>query len=143
MPRHVLVAMDYSEQSKEALRKALEDFPEAEITALHVIDFRSSDMGPSGFGTTNAWEDWIGDARQHAEELLAEAEGIAGEYDHEIHTEFDVGEDTSTILDYVGEHDVDHVYIGSHGRHGVARVLLGSVAETVVRRAPVPVTVVR
>ncbi|MEF8791452.1 MAG: universal stress protein, partial [Haloarculaceae archaeon] len=79
----------------------------------------------------------------HAEELLAEAEGTRGEYDHEIHTEVHVGEDTSTRLDYVGEHDVDHVYIGSHGRHGVARVLLGSVAETVVRRAPVPVTVVR
>jgi nucleotide-binding universal stress UspA family protein len=35
------------------------------------------------------------------------------------------------------------VVMGSHGRDGVSRILLGSVAETVVRRAPCPVTVVR
>jgi len=33
--------------------------------------------------------------------------------------------------------------MGSHGREGVSRILLGSVAETVMRRSPVPVTVVR
>ncbi|MFW6265865.1 MAG: universal stress protein, partial [Halanaeroarchaeum sp.] len=44
---------------------------------------------------------------------------------------------------YVEETDVDHVVIGSHGRSGVGRILLGSVAERVVRRSPTPVTVVR
>lgn len=39
--------------------------------------------------------------------------------------------------------DVDHVAVGSHGRSGVSRLLLGSVAESVMRRPPVPVTVVR
>jgi nucleotide-binding universal stress UspA family protein len=143
MTRHVLVAMDYSEQSKAALRAALEDFPGAEVTVLHAVDFRSSDLGPGGFGGANAWEDWLEAAHEHADELLAEAEAIAEEYDREITTEAVVGEDAASVLEYVGDHDVDHVYVGSHGRHGVARVLLGSVAETIVRRAPVPVTVVR
>ncbi|MEF8842030.1 MAG: universal stress protein [Haloarculaceae archaeon] len=143
MSRHVLVAIDYSERSKAALRQAFEDFPDAEITALHVIDFRSSDLGPGGFGDANAWDDWFEDARDHADELLAEVEAIAAEYDREVVTATAVGEDAKTIIEYVGEHDVDHVYVGSHGRTGVMRVLLGSVAETVVRRAPVPVTVVR
>jgi nucleotide-binding universal stress UspA family protein len=43
----------------------------------------------------------------------------------------------------VDEHDVDHVVMGSNGRRGVSRLVLGSVAERVVRGAPVPVTVVR
>lgn len=143
MARHVLVAMDYSEQSETALRRALEDFPEAEITALHVIDFRSSDPDSGGFGDVNAWDDWFESAREHAAELLSTAETIADEFDHGITTETTVGEASRSILEYVGDHDVDHVYVGSHGRHGVARVLLGSVAETVARRSPVPVTIVR
>jgi nucleotide-binding universal stress UspA family protein len=47
------------------------------------------------------------------------------------------------IVDYAEEHDVAHTVVGSHGRTGVTRVLLGSVAENVMRRAPCPVTVVR
>jgi nucleotide-binding universal stress UspA family protein len=41
------------------------------------------------------------------------------------------------------DHDVDGIVMGSHGRSGISRVLLGSVAETAVRRAPCPVTIVR
>jgi len=46
-------------------------------------------------------------------------------------------------VEFAHEGDCDHVIIGSHGREGILRVLLGRVAETVVRRAPMPVTVVR
>jgi len=46
-------------------------------------------------------------------------------------------------VEYAEESDVDHIVIGSHGRSGVSRILLGSVAESVVRRADMPVTVVR
>jgi nucleotide-binding universal stress UspA family protein len=43
------------------------------------------------------------------------------------------------ILEYAVSEDVDLIVLGTHGRHGVRRVLLGSVAETVVREAPCPV----
>jgi nucleotide-binding universal stress UspA family protein len=143
MPEHVLVPFTYDDQSEVALRYALTGFDDAEVTVLHVIDFRSSDHGSGGWGTVNAWDDWLAEARDHAEELLAEAEEIAAEYDREVSTATVVADDARGILEYVGDHGVDHVVIGSHGRHGAARVLLGSVAETVVRRSPVPVTVVR
>jgi nucleotide-binding universal stress UspA family protein len=143
MSTHVLVPMDYSEGSRHALERALTDLPDAEVTVLHVVDFRSSDLGPGGFGTANAWEDWYEAAEAHAEKLLDEAHDIAAEHDRDVATATVVGEDTRSILDYIDEHDVDHVYIGSHGRSGIERILLGSVAETIVRRAPVPVTVVR
>jgi nucleotide-binding universal stress UspA family protein len=47
------------------------------------------------------------------------------------------------ILRYADEHDADLLVMGTHGRRGVDRVLLGSVTERVVRRAPVPVVTVR
>ena len=46
------------------------------------------------------------------------------------------------ILDYVAEHDVDLVVMGTHGRRGLDRLLLGSVTERVVRLADVPVLTV-
>jgi len=48
-----------------------------------------------------------------------------------------------TILEYVDDHKIDLVVMGTHGRHGLDRLLLGSVAEQVVRRAPCPVLTVR
>jgi nucleotide-binding universal stress UspA family protein len=46
------------------------------------------------------------------------------------------------IIDYAKEHDIDLIVIGTHGRGGVTRMLLGSVAEKVVRTAPCPVLTV-
>lgn len=43
------------------------------------------------------------------------------------------------VLDYAAEHDIDLMAMGTHGRSGVSRYLIGSATETVVRRAPVPV----
>jgi nucleotide-binding universal stress UspA family protein len=54
-----------------------------------------------------------------------------------------VGVPHEVILEYVAEHDVDLVVMGTHGRSGVERALLGSVADRVVRTADVPVVTVR
>ncbi|MEF8776370.1 MAG: universal stress protein [Haloarculaceae archaeon] len=144
MPEHVLVPMDYGDLSTKALRRALADYPDAEITVLHVIDYRSTDLGPGGFGESReGLADWLADAREHAADLLEEAEEIAAVEGRSIETDIIVGEVAANILAYVGDHDADIVVMGSHGRSLPARVLLGSVSETVVRRAPVPVLLVR
>jgi nucleotide-binding universal stress UspA family protein len=49
----------------------------------------------------------------------------------------------AAIVEYVEEHDIDVVVVGTHGRTGVDRYLLGSVAEQLIRTAPVPVLTVR
>jgi len=140
----IVVPMDYSDLSEKALRTTCSLHLDAEITVLHVIDFRTSDLGPGGWGETpNTWDDWLNEAREHADELFDRATAIAAEYDVEISTAVDVGEDARTILEHIEEHDIDLVVIGSHGRSLPARILLGGVSETVVRRAPVPVMVVR
>jgi nucleotide-binding universal stress UspA family protein len=47
------------------------------------------------------------------------------------------------IIDYAGEHDVDLIVMGTHGRGALAHLLMGSVAEKVVRLAPCPVLTIR
>ncbi len=53
-----------------------------------------------------------------------------------------VGRPVDQILDYVGDHQVDLVVMGTHGRGMVGHLLIGSVAERIVRRSPVPVLTV-
>jgi nucleotide-binding universal stress UspA family protein len=136
--------MDYSELAEEALRTVLSLHPDAEITVLHVIDFRTSDLGPGGWGDApDEFDVWLEEAREHADGLLGDAEAIAAEYDVDVGTETVVGEDASSILSYVEDHDVDLVVVGTHGRRGLDRYVLGSVAERLVRTSPVPVLTVR
>ena len=64
-------------------------------------------------------------------------------YDAGIETATEVGTVAETVIDYAEEHDIGHIVLGSHGRRGLSRFLLGSVAERVMKRAPGSVTVIR
>jgi len=68
---------------------------------------------------------------------------LAADSDADLETERTVGDPAREIVDYAEDHEIDQIVMGSHGRTGATRLLLGSVAELVVRRSPVPVTVVR
>ena len=142
MAEHVLVAYDGSPRSEAALDHAIGEHADAKITVLSVINPVSAgyiaDVGiPSGA------EQWYRNAKQEAEDLLAEAKERAAAAGVEVETTVGVGRPARAIVEFVEENDVDHVVLGSHGRTGVSRILLGSVAETVMRESPVPVTVVR
>ncbi|ELZ22202.1 universal stress protein [Natrinema limicola] len=144
MARHVLVAVDDSAQSTDALEFACEEYSDATITALYVLDPGDFYAVSGVEGTAMANYDEI--QRHHeerAEQVLEEARRQAAEHDVELETDHVVGSVSRSIVDYADEHDVDHVIVGSHGRTGASRILLGSVAETVARRSPVPVTIVR
>ena len=151
MSKRILVAVDGSEEAAEALRFAAAEWPDADLTALHVINPADSATGAEG-GFPGASDQWYASAKQRGERILSEA---AEAVDRGIDTRLEVGRPTKTILEVaggekpVGEDDdapgepFDHVVLASRGRTGLSRVLLGSVAEGVVRRAEVPVTVVR
>jgi nucleotide-binding universal stress UspA family protein len=142
MADHVLVPIDGSPLSKQAFEHALADHADADISVLYVIDPANAVYEAEGFGVTGA-EQWYELAREQADRVLTEAAERGAEAGVDVTTATEVDRPARAILDYVAEHGVDHVVMGSHGRTGVVRVLLGSVAERVVRRAPVPVTVVR
>jgi universal stress protein A len=54
-----------------------------------------------------------------------------------------VGQPAETIIEQAEIHDVDLIIIGSHGRAGLTRLLMGSVAEAVLRKAPCPVLIIK
>ena len=130
MISRVLVPMDGSETSEQALRYAFEAHPDAEVTVLHVVGGPSSMMG--GMTTLTLADDPEDAARERAEGVLDRAREIATECGGEVETEVMVGSAARTIPDAAEEFDA--VVIGSHS---------GNIAKTVVRRSPVPVTVVR
>jgi len=142
MSKRVLVPIDGSEQSDVALDHVLKEFSEDDITVLHVID-----PGDAGYnvpvGIPGGSEEWYEAAREDARILFDEAQSVAEEYGVTLDTATDTGRPAGTIVEYAEDEGFDHIVMGSHGRSGVSRILLGSVAETVVRRATMPVTVAR
>jgi nucleotide-binding universal stress UspA family protein len=140
MASQILVPMDDSEMSERALQFALETFPDAEITVLHVAGSPTSYMGGA---MSLAISDDIDDAvAERAEPILTRARELAVDAGCEIETEIDLGMPAETIIEHAA--DYDQVIIGSHSRSTLAeRLLLGNVAETVAHESPVPVTIVR
>jgi nucleotide-binding universal stress UspA family protein len=136
-----LVAIDDSPQAQHALEYALSVHDEDEFVLVHVIDYSESITDP-GRGGRGRLEGWYQKAREDAEALFAEAKARTDEHGVSVTTLIRDGKPAGEILDCADEHDVDQIVMGSHGRTGVARVLLGSVAEQVVRRSECPTTVV-
>ena len=142
MAKTVLVAVDGSPQSEDALEHTLEEHPDKEIVALTIID--PAEAGYSVEGAAPDYpQEWRETANEEAESILQQAEEQAEAAGHSIRTASAVGRPAKSIVEYADDQDVDHIVMGSHGRTGMSRILLGSVAETVIRRSDVPVTVVR
>ena len=139
MVSSVLVAMDGSEMAEQALRYALEAYPDASVTVLTVVG------EPSGmFGEATAIalaDDFDESAEEFAHPVLERADAIAAELGREIDTEVGVGHPARSILNRAGEFDT--VVVGSHGGSLSDRLFIGNVAERVSHRSPVPVTIVR
>jgi len=142
MTKRLLVPVDGSDPADTALDFALEEYPDAHLTALSVID--PTDMGYGSIeAAPSTFERLQESAEERTNEVLEEARARAEAAGVELEAETMIGMPSRAIVEWAENHDVDGIVIGSHGRQGVTRVLLGSVAESVVRRSPVPVTVVR
>lgn len=137
----VIVPYDGSPQAEAALEYAVEHHAGGDIVLLYVLDFidASYELSPKA-ELPGYWSEWYENSQEAAEEKFEQAREAV---DHELESETVLGRPAQAIVEYVEEADADAVVMGSHGREGVSRILLGSVAETVVRRSPVPVTVVR
>ena len=138
----ILVPIDGSQQATDALEYALDNFPDDDITVINIID--PIEASYTGQSTVPGYsEEWFEQAKNGAEELFEDAQETADGYGHDLDTTIEVGRPTRTIVEYAEDSGVDQIVMGSHGRSGVSRILLGSVAESVVRRSPMPVTIVR
>lgn len=136
---HILVPTDFSASAEDALGLALElVHPEGTVTLFHSIEIPVAYSGevPEGLGTDldargmRALEQTAEVARRRTSARVATRTRIGT-----------AGAETLHVLER--DPQIDLVVIGSHGRTGIKRVLLGSVAEKVVRHAACPVLVAR
>ncbi|MDL5363176.1 universal stress protein [Halalkalicoccus sp. NIPERK01] len=139
MEKHILVPMTHAEESDKALEYAITNFPDAEFTVIHVIN-PGYQYGVEGYV---GYEQIMEQERRKANELFGKATEIAASHGVTITTEQLTGHTPTTILQYADEQQADQIVLGSRGRGGISRLLLGSVAEAVTRRSSIPVTIVR
>lgn len=144
MTGHILVPVDQGDPADRAFELAMETFPEASIRVLYVVSPAETAYLTGG---ERPFRKRFDEALEEATSFLdrfaerGEAAGVEVVTDHQV--AYEGGREARAILDYLDDHEIDHIVMGSHGRTGASRVLLGSVAERVVRRSPIPVTVVR
>jgi nucleotide-binding universal stress UspA family protein len=140
----LLVPTDFSETSEAALKYG-KAFAEAFGATLHVIHVIEDPYGQpwavESYGVSFAalQEEWIKEAGKRIETLLSEAERQA----LRAVTTTILGHPVMEILRYAGDQRIDLIVMGTHGRGPLGHVVMGSVAERVVRKAPCPVLTVR
>ena len=118
---------------------ALAERFDATVHVLSVIDTRNRFESPTGGLSTEAWHEAESERAQRAVETTVAA--LSPDLPVEATTV--EGVPKTAILDYVDDEGMDLVVMGTHGRTGLDHYLIGSVAEQVVRRSPVPVVTVR
>jgi universal stress protein A len=141
--QHFLVPVDFSEYSDRALDYAIAwaQQLQARLTLLHIIH----DVMPIGVGDmasglpTSYLQDLEADAKQEMERYRQRVQEAGLEVDMVV----EHGVPFQGIVDAARDRQVDLIVAGTHGRTGLQHVLLGSVAEKVVRLAPCPVLVAR
>jgi nucleotide-binding universal stress UspA family protein len=141
--KRILVPTDFSEASAVALRygQALTERFGASLHLLHVIEDRFI-PGPAAEGympLPGYFEEMERNAREQLDKMLR-----AAEVEKRQATLFTKrGSPFLEIVRYAKSQDIDVIVMGTHGRGPIAHMLMGSVAEKVVRKAPCPVLTVR
>lgn len=145
MFKHILFATDGSAASEGAAKLAvnLARVHGARLTALFVVDYPEFGMGEE---SPTAFKNFMASAMELAGEAHGKLQALctAGSPAVDFHPK--IIEDTTApdgITRAAREDGVDLVVVGSHGRTGLARLMLGSVASKVVAESPVPVLVAR
>ena len=139
MVKRVLVAIDDSGPATAAVEYALSRFSTTDITVLHVLDIVDADDMRQRVLATDCNKQR--DAAEHtAETVLRTARAYAEASGTEITTVTTAGRPAHQIRAYAEENDIDRIVMGTHGRSGLARLLLGSLSDLVSGQSSIPVT---
>lgn len=141
---NLLLPTDFSDCADHALTQAI-DLAERFGATLHILHV-VNEMDPDWYGLTTS-QDEAGALREAIEDTaLQRLHEIAPDEAHRdfetvisLQLSFDVA---GTINEYVDERAVDLIVMGTHGRQGLERLMLGNVADKLIRHAPCPVLTV-
>ncbi|AXG07516.1 universal stress protein [Haloplanus rubicundus] len=135
----ILVPTDGSDASAVALDHALSLAAryDARVHGLYVVDWEPYGLVEEGKSIVVDRLHDEGAAAVASVEEAAESAGV------NVRTSVVEGDVHRRIIDYAGDEGIDLIVMGTHGRRGLDRLILGSVTERVVRSSPVPVLTVR
>jgi len=141
--RHILVPVDFSDTSKKAIQYAVPFGAafDAEVLLLHVMQPYSVpvELGYMPPQWAESQREFVKSARDELDKLCAREIGARARSQVQVRE----GVPWQEIIAAARETCADLIILATHGRTGLRHVLLGSVAERVVRHAPCPVLVVR
>jgi nucleotide-binding universal stress UspA family protein len=135
--KNILFATDFSPYSNAALTYALAVARQygAKLYGAHVL--------PSGdyvFVAPDAWPGYAQEEEKLQHEAAARLEEQLREVPHEVLS--GIGDIWNVLSRHIGEHDIDLIVVGTHGRTAVRKLLMGSVAEKIFRQSTCPVLIV-
>lgn len=138
----LVVGVDFSDYGDAALREACELArlqADATLNVVHVVPFRAA-MGQDDVLVTSLPD--IDHMSQHLSQHVTATLDALGEGVPPVVTHLRVGDPAREVAQLAVDLDADAIVVGTHGRRGIARLVLGSVAERVLRHATCPVLVV-
>lgn len=145
MYQRILLAVDGSSTSNAALEEGIRFARDqgAKLRLVHVLDFAPIGWAAEGYVDLSILQDAI---RRNGQQILDQAAKLAGKSGVTVEVELleSYGKRIPTvIIEATRNWPADLIVIGTHGWRGFDHLLLGSVAEAVMRTAPVPVLLIR
>jgi nucleotide-binding universal stress UspA family protein len=141
----ILLAIDESKSSQAALQNVIARAlpPGSEVKVLNVVEPPSLLLGREMSGPDPEFETVWKALREQAKALVAKATEALRKPGLDVTPALEEGDPKSRIIDLANEWHADLIVVGSHGRKGLNRFLLGSVSEAVARHAHCSVEIVR
>lgn len=137
----ILFPTDFSRSNEAALEYASTLAAESGATlhVLHVHDIRdlSTVTGEASSVFASAWQEGLEEARKILEKIVPARAGVDCNHNCVI------GTPEEEIVSFASENECELIVMASHGRTGLSRLLMGSVAESVMRKASCPVLIVK
>ena len=144
---NILVPTDGSDTAESAVDHAIDiaEKYDATVHALYVVDIDATNysLGTEQIDRIRRGDiDEMTEVKAEADEATGYVVDRAAEHGLAVEEHVTAGQPARAIRKFVEDSEIDLVVMGSHGRSGLSRVVLGSVAEKVLRRTPLPVLVV-
>jgi nucleotide-binding universal stress UspA family protein len=142
--QHILVPIDFGDVSERALTRALDlacDL-DAKVTIVHVMQTPPNYYAIYAEGLAWPVDELEGAAKKALDDALVVAKKRYPALSSRVEAVLLMGAPRVQIVEAAAERKADLIVIGTHGRRGLVRAFLGSVAESVVRTSPIPVLTV-
>jgi len=141
----ILLTIDDSKFSEAATQALIAQAQPkgTEVRVLHVIESLPAAYSGGEWGYIVDWQRVGQEQRKQAETLLTRAAKTLRDAGFTVTTAIEEGSPKSIIVDSAAKWPADLIVLGSHGRKGLDRFLLGSVSEAIARHAPCSVQIVR